>query len=48
MEKGKCISAFIETNVGHWILGDVFLAAYYTVFDAGENRRVGFARAKHA
>ncbi|KAJ7136245.1 aspartic peptidase A1 [Mycena filopes] len=48
--KGSCISAFTGLDIdlpggAFWILGDVFLRKYYTIYDLGRNA-VGFARAK--
>ncbi|XP_065912594.1 cathepsin D-like [Dysidea avara] len=42
---GKCLSGFAATKLSTWVLGDVFIRAYYTVFDVG-NTRVGFAKSK--
>ncbi|XP_037818031.1 lysosomal aspartic protease-like [Lucilia sericata] len=40
--EGSCMSSFTTMGTDFWILGDVFIGPYYTVFDLGNNR-VGFA-----
>lgn len=37
-----CVSGFVGAEMGMWILGDVFIGPYYSIFDMGQNR-VGFA-----
>ncbi|KAM0735582.1 Lysosomal aspartic protease [Formica fusca] len=40
-----CMSGFEESDSDLWILGDVFLRPYYSVYDLGNNQ-VGFAPSK--
>ncbi|KAH8271426.1 hypothetical protein KR018_009787 [Drosophila ironensis] len=37
-----CITAFVPVNLDFWVLGDIFLRRYYTVFDA-TGKRIGLA-----
>ncbi|XP_019401730.1 PREDICTED: embryonic pepsinogen-like [Crocodylus porosus] len=41
--QGVCTSNFQTTNMNLWVLGDVFIREYYSIFDR-ENNRVGLAK----
>ncbi|KAJ3143096.1 Vacuolar protease A [Physocladia obscura] len=45
-EAGSCVSGFMgmDLPISIWVVGDVFLRKYYTVYDLG-NHRVGFGLA---
>ncbi|PIO72473.1 hypothetical protein TELCIR_05593 [Teladorsagia circumcincta] len=47
MSSTSCLSGFQPANIpsssgDHWVLGDVFIRNYYTIFDRG-NLRIGLA-----
>ncbi|KAH8356412.1 hypothetical protein KR084_012174 [Drosophila pseudotakahashii] len=42
--KKLCVLAIAPINRGFWVLGDIFLGRYYTVYDATE-KKIGLAKA---
>uniref|UniRef100_A0A8C8B2S0 Peptidase A1 domain-containing protein n=1 Tax=Otus sunia TaxID=257818 RepID=A0A8C8B2S0_9STRI len=42
--QGPCLSSFQNTSGNLWILGDVFIRVYYSIFDRANNR-IGLAKA---
>jgi hypothetical protein len=47
VKQDSCMSGFMGFNAPNniWILGDVFLGPYYSIFDFGRKKRIGFAEA---
>lgn len=46
-EENSCVSGFMGFNISRpiWILGDIFLGPYYSIFDI-ERKRIGFAESR--
>lgn len=42
--QGTCMSSFQNSSADLWILGDIFIRVYYSIFDRANNR-VGLAKA---
>ncbi|VDK30933.1 unnamed protein product [Anisakis simplex] len=44
VDDGQCIVTLQPGDIDFWILGDIFIGQYYTVFDHA-NKRIGLAQA---